>query len=120
LSSPLGGMDVRLTCSNPNSSSAIINWDRYNGNGTRYRRDLGAYINERDTVHLYTKSIESADIRNEDEIPFQVFFGTSNNTQMSWDVANARQVIGYEPEDDAEQEFAEEGRSNLTANGRTA
>ena len=39
---------------------------------------------------------------------------------MSWDVANARQVIGYEPEDDAEQEFAEEGRSNLTANGRTA
>ena len=67
-------MDVRLTCSNPNSSSAIINWDRYNGNGTRYRRDLGAYINERDTAHLYTKSIESADIRNEDEIPFQVFF----------------------------------------------
>jgi len=51
---------------------------------------------------------------------FKSFFCISNNTQMSWDVANARQVIGYEPEDDAEQEFAEEGRSNLTANGRTA
>ena len=97
-----------------------INWDRYNGNGTWYRRDLGAYINERDTVQLYTKSIETADIRNEDEISFQVFFGISNNTRMFWDVANARQVIGYEPEDDAEQEFSEETRSNLTANGRTA
>ena len=113
-------MDVQLTCSNPNSSSPIINWDRHNGNGTLYRRDLGAYINERDTVHLYTKSIETADIRNEDEIPFQVFLGISNNTRMSWDVANARQMIGYEPEDDAGQEFAEEARSNLTANGRTA
>ena len=57
-----------------------INRDRYNGNGTWYRRDLGAYINERDTLQLYTKSIETANIRNEDEIPFQVFFGVSNNT----------------------------------------
>ena len=71
-------------------------------------------------MQLYTKSIETADIRNEDEIPFQVFFGISNNTRMFWDVANARQVIGYDLEDDAEQEFAEETRSNLTANGRTA
>ena len=39
---------------------------------------------------------------------------------MFWDVANARQAIGYEPEDDAEQEFSEETRSNFTANGRTA
>lgn len=39
---------------------------------------------------------------------------------MFWDVANPRQVIGYEPEDDAGQEFAEETGPNLTANGRTA
>ena len=71
-------------------------------------------------MQLYTKSIETADIRNEDEISFQVFFGISNNTRMFWDVANARQAIGYEPEDDAEQEFSEETRSNFTANGRTA
>ena len=39
---------------------------------------------------------------------------------MFWDVANARQVIGYKPKYDAGQEFAEETGSNLTANGRTA
>ena len=61
---------------------------------------------ERDTVQLYMKSIETADIRNEDGITFQVFYGLSNNTRMFWDIANARQVIGYEPEDDSEQEFA--------------
>jgi len=75
---------------------------------------------ERDTVQLYMKSIETADIRNEDGITFQVFYGLSNNTRMFWDIANARQVIGYEPEDDSEQEFAKEITANLTASGRTA
>ena len=75
---------------------------------------------ERDTVQLYMKSIETADIRNEDGITFQVFYGLSNNTRMFWDIANARQVIGYEPEDDSEQEFLKKIRANLTAQGRTA
>ena len=66
------------------------------------------------------KSIETADIRNEDGITFQVFYGLSNNTRMFWDLANARQVIGYEPEDDSEQEFLKKIRANLTAQGRTA
>lgn len=75
---------------------------------------------ERDPVQLYMKSIETADIRNEDGITFQVFYGLSNNTRMFWDLANARQVIGYEPEDDSEQEFLKKIRANLTAQGRTA
>ena len=68
---------------------------------------------------LYNKSIEAGDIRNEDGIPFQIFYGVSNNTRGFWSIANARQVIGYEPEDDSEIEFAEEIRQHITTNGRT-
>lgn len=96
-----------------------IEWERFGGNETWYRRDLGAYVSERDIVQLYGKSIETEDIRNADGIPFQVFYGISNNTRMFWDITNARQVIGYAPEDDSEQVFAAEIRQHLRANGRT-
>ena len=32
--------------------------------------------------------------------------GISDNTRAFWSLANARQVLGYEPEDDAEVKFA--------------
>lgn len=84
-----------------------------------YRRDLGAYISERDLQQLYVKSLETPDIRNDDGIPFLVFYGISNNTRAFWSITNARRVIGYEPEDDSEQLFAEDIRRYLTAPGRT-
>ena len=84
-----------------------------------YKRDLGGYISERDMRQLYTKAIEAEDIRNEDGVPFQIFYGVSNNTRGFWSIANARKVIGYAPEDDSEVEFAEEIGRNITTNGRT-
>jgi len=78
-----------------------------------------AYISERDMQQLYAKSIEAEDIRNADGIPFQVFYGISNNTRAYWSIANARKVIGYAPEDDSEMVFAEEIRRHLKTNGRT-
>lgn len=84
-----------------------------------YRRDLGAFISERDLQQLYVKSIEAPDIRNEDGLPFQVFYGISNNTRAFWSIANARRVIGYRPEDDSEQLFADDIRRYLAAPGRT-
>ena len=84
-----------------------------------YKRDLGAYISERDMQQLYTKSIEAEDIGNEDGIPFQIFYGVSNNTRGFWSIANARKVIGYAPEDDSEVVFAGEIRHHITTNGRT-
>ena len=35
-------------------------------------------------------------------------YGISNNTRAFWSLANARSVLGYEPEDDAEVKFAED------------
>ena len=89
------------------------------GDQTSYKRNLGAYISERDMQQLYTKSIEADDIRNADGIPFQIVYGVSNNTRAFWSITNAREVIGYEPEDDSEQVFAEDIRRHITTSGRT-
>jgi hypothetical protein len=91
----------------------------FEGDQVSYKRDLGAYISERDMQQLYAKSIEAEDIRNEDGVPFQIFYGVSNNTRGFWSIANAREVIGYAPEDDSETEFAEKTHQFITTNGRT-
>ena len=91
----------------------------FDGDQVSYKRDLGGYISERDMQQLYTKSIEAEDIRNDDGIPFQIFYGISNNTRAFWSIANARKVIGYGPEDDSEIKFADEIRQHITTNGRT-
>lgn len=72
----------------------------------RYRRDLGAYISERDLQQLFLKSIETPQITNEHGIPFQIFYGISDNTRKFWSIVNARKVIGYAPEDDSEVKYA--------------
>ena len=91
----------------------------FSGDETSYKRNLGAYISERDMQQLYSKSIEVEDISNDDGIPHQIFYGVSNNTRAFWSITNARKVIGYAPEDDSEQVFAEDIRRHITTNGRT-
>ncbi|MCB0015185.1 MAG: NAD(P)-dependent oxidoreductase [Anaerolineales bacterium] len=70
------------------------------------RRALGAYISERDMQQLFVKSIEAEDIRDENGVPFQIFYGVSGNHHNFWSIANARKVIGYAPEDNSELRFA--------------
>jgi hypothetical protein len=72
----------------------------------RYKRDLGAWISPRDMQQLFVKSIEAPDLRNEHQIPFQVFYGISDNARAFWSIVNARKVIGYAPQDDSEREYA--------------
>jgi len=79
---------------------------RYRGNPTGFHRDLGAYISERDLRQLVIKSIETEEIRDRYGIPFQIFYGISGNARRFWSIANAREVIGYAPEDDSEIKFA--------------
>jgi hypothetical protein len=70
------------------------------------RRALAVYISERDMQQLFVKSIETDDIRDERGVPFQIFYGISGNHHAFWSIANARKVIGYEPEDNSEVRFA--------------
>jgi nucleoside-diphosphate-sugar epimerase len=75
---------------------------------TGLHRDLGAWVSPRDLAQLFAKSIEAPSIENEYGVPFQVFYGISDNTRKPWSIANARKVIGYAPEDDSEIVYADE------------
>ncbi|MCB0161904.1 MAG: hypothetical protein KDD83_27385, partial [Caldilineaceae bacterium] len=56
---------------------------------------------------LFIKSIETEDIRDEHGVPFQIFYGVSENPHAFWSIANARKIIGYAPEDNSELRFAD-------------
>jgi nucleoside-diphosphate-sugar epimerase len=75
------------------------------GDLTRMRRALAVYLSERDMAQLYIKSIETEDIRDENGVPFQIFYGISDNPHAFWSIANARKVIGYQPQDNSEIRF---------------
>jgi hypothetical protein len=85
------------------------------GDLTCVRRALGAYISARDLAQLVVKSIETPDIRDENGIPFQVFYGVSGNSHAFWSIVNARKVIGYEPQDNSELRFHKEVAAHIQA-----
>jgi nucleoside-diphosphate-sugar epimerase len=89
----------------------------YGGNPNWYNRDLGAYISPRDLTQLFVKSLEAPDLRDRYGVPFQIFYGISDNTRKFWSITNARQVIGYQPEDDSEVKYADEIHQHLTSIG---
>ena len=80
----------------------------YEGKPATYKRDLGAYLSPRDMQQLFVRSIETVWIEDEWDVPFQIFYGVSNNTRAFWSIANARRVIGYDPEDDSEVRYAQD------------
>ncbi len=90
--------------------------DRYGPDDLkRMHRGLGAYLSVRDQVQLTAKSIETEDIEDENGVPFQIFYGISGNTHNFWSIANARRVIGYEPEDNSQIKFADKLAKIITA-----
>ena len=85
------------------------------GNLRQVRRGLAVYLSRRDLVQLIVRSIETADIRDRHGMPFQVFYGISNNSHAFWSIANARRVIGYAPRDNSELRFREQLARHLDA-----
>lgn len=70
-------------------------------------RALGAYLSERDQLQLVVKSVETDAILDENGVPFQIFYGISANDHNFWSIANARRVIGYDPQDNSQVKFAD-------------
>lgn len=81
------------------------------------RRALAVYISDRDLQQLFVKSLEHENIRDEQGIPFQIFYGISANSHAFWSIANARKVIGYAPEDNSEIRFQELISRHIAAAG---
>jgi hypothetical protein len=96
----LGVVQVRIGAPREIDASA------FPGKPAAYKRDLGAYISARDLQQLFVRSIESEHLQDQWDVPFQIFYGISNNTRAFWSIANARRLIGYEPEDDSEVRYA--------------
>jgi hypothetical protein len=83
-----------------------IDAEQFEGRVPDYKRDLGAYLSSRDLQQLAVRSIECGPLEDEWGVPFQIFYGVSNNTRAFWSITNARRVIGYAPEDDSEVRYA--------------
>ena len=49
-----------------------------------------------------------------------MFYGVSANTRSAWSIANAREIIGYEPRDDSEVVYADEIRELMLEPARQA
>ncbi len=52
------------------------------------------WCSPRDFSQLLVKSLRA-------DVPFAIFFGVSNNTGRFWDIRNAQELVGYEPQDNA-------------------
>jgi nucleoside-diphosphate-sugar epimerase len=64
---------------------------------------LQEWCSPRDFAQLLIRSIES-------EVRFGIFFGVSNNTGRYWDISNGRELLGYDPQDNA-SEFVMRGKA---------
>jgi NAD+ dependent glucose-6-phosphate dehydrogenase len=74
----------------------------------RYLRDITGYVSERDLQQLFLRSIDAESVEDRYGVPFQIFYGVSNNARTFWSITNAREVVGYSPVDDSEVKFAED------------
>jgi UDP-glucose 4-epimerase len=100
LGRPLEVVHIRIVAPRPIDPAAFAGKPRH-----RYLRDLAGYVSERDLQQLFCRSIDTDDIRDQFGVPFQIFYGVSANARTFWSIANARAVVGYQPEDDSETLF---------------
>ena len=77
----------------------------FGGDVVNYKRALAAHLSADDAAALFAAAVEAPDIRNEHGVPWQVVYGTSDNTRSFWSLAGARR-LGYEPRDDSEVKYA--------------
>ena len=85
-----------------------------------FKRDLGAWLSERDWRQLVRRAIDTPRIENEHGVPWLVVYGVSGNTRAFWSLESARRVLGYAPEDDSEVTYADDIRRLLTGPDRKA
>lgn len=59
-------------------------------------RNLAIWCSPRDLAQLVQQSLDHPDLG------FQIFYGVSNNTRRFWDISSAQTLLGYTPQDNAE------------------
>jgi NAD+ dependent glucose-6-phosphate dehydrogenase len=64
-------------------------------------RMKSTWLSHRDAVHLIDRCLSV------DDLGFQIFYGVSNNTWRFWDIEHAKQFLGYNPQDNAQDHWPE-------------
>ena len=57
---------------------------------------LSTWCSPRDLAQLVKRSLDH------DNLGFQIFYAISGNTRRYWDISNAEKILGYAPQDNAE------------------
>ena len=78
-----------------------------------FKRALGAWLSDRDCAQLCRCAVEAGDIGSQNEVPWVIAYGISDNTRAFWSLASARRQLGYRPQDDSEQAYASDVRRLL-------
>ena len=66
-------------------------------------RQFATWCSHRDLAQLVDLCLTS------EHLKFEIFYGVSNNRWRFWDISHAERVLGYRPEDDAEEHRQESG-----------
>ena len=84
------------------------------GGLANFKRNLGAFISERDITQLFLKAVETKDIVDEHGIPYQIVYGCSDNTRRFWSLESAKKILDYNPQDDSEIIYSAQIRKYIT------
>jgi nucleoside-diphosphate-sugar epimerase len=77
------------------------------GNVAGMHRALGAFLSRRDQVQQAIRMVETEHLADEHGVPFLIVYGISGNSHRFWSIANARDKLGYAPQDDSDVLFAD-------------
>lgn len=83
-------------------SSIVVRVASYEGNGEWKNpdaRQLSAFISRRDMAHMFECCIDVEDL------PFAIVQAVSDNRFKRLDITSARELVGYQPQDDAFELF---------------
>lgn len=72
-----------------------------------FKRALGAFLSDRDCGQLFVRAVEAEPLVPPRAVPWVIAYGISNNTRAFWSLQSARDVLGYQPQDDSELLYAD-------------
>ncbi len=79
---------VRVVC------LRVANFNGDDTPGLQYEPGYSRWLSPRDLAQLLWRSIEA------EHVEFGIFYGVSGGSEKKWDLSNAREMLGYIPQDD--------------------
>ncbi|MBC7236633.1 MAG: NAD(P)-dependent oxidoreductase [Chloroflexi bacterium] len=76
----------------------IANFNGKDEPGRYYEPGKSRWLSPRDLAQLVWRCIETEGLN------WGIFYGVSRGAEEKWDIANARELLGYEPQDDGSEE----------------